>query len=235
MGMLKKLRKKGKNQSKDQPAADDNDAVVENEEVTEPAPKEEKKTADELVAAMFSKQNLDESKKRAEEVAAEMSSKPKQSADDRVAQMFAKSKSTNAKDTTVSQKLNADELVAGMRLSSKTVSTEEKKVSAIGKTTEKNKAIEALLQKQHHDPKGFIDSNKVSTKVESADGFAERKQIVEDMAQRKGANEKKITVDVSNENFGNKFSFAMRRDILESKAQGKKMPTPTNERQSGLL
>jgi len=242
MGLLKKLgRKKGKNQSADQTADDDDNGKNDNPQETEvvesqaePAPKEVKKTADELVAEMFSKQKQDDMKNHA----AVSTWSPQQSADERVAQMFAKSKPSNdSKPTIVAQKLDAEELVAGMRLSSKSLSDrtniEEKKVPAVGKTIEQKKAIEALLQKQH-DPKGFIDSKKgtkgeIAVASNSVNSFAERKKMAEALSQNKVVtDEVKHTVDVSAEDFGDKNSFAQRRKMLEAKSQGQNMPSPTN-------
>eukprot|EP00984_Skeletonema_dohrnii_P032968 scaffold28185_cov121-Skeletonema_dohrnii-CCMP3373.AAC.9 len=240
MGLLKKLgRKKGKNQSADQTADDDingkNDHAQETEDVepqAEPAPKEVKKTADELVAEMFSKQKQDDMKNHA----AVSTWSPKQSADERVAQMFAKSKPSNdSKPTIVAQKLDAEELVAGMRSKSLSDRTniEGKKVPAVGKTIEQKKAIEALLQKQH-DPKGFIDSKKgtkgeIAVASNSVNSFAERKKMAEALSQNKiVTDELKHTVDVSAEDFGDKNSFAQRRKMLEAKSQGQNMPSPTN-------
>jgi len=241
MGLLKKLgRKKGKNQSAAQTADDDDNGKNDNPQETEvvepqaePAPKEVKKTADELVAEMFSKQKQDDMKNHAA-----VSTSPKQTADERVAQMFAKSKPNNdSKPTIVAQKLDAEELMAGMRLASKSLSDrtniEEKKVPAVGKTIEQKKAIEALLQKQH-DPKGFIDSKKgtkgeIAVASNSVNSFAERKKMAEALSQNKVVtDELKHTVDVSAEDFGDKNSFAQRKKMLEAKSQGHNMPSPTN-------
>ena len=114
-------------------------------------------------------------------------------------------------------------------------------MSPIGKNIEQKKAIEAFIQKQQ-DPKGFIGSNKSSTKVDvsvasaSANSFAQRMKMAEEMSQRKVVTEDlKHTVDVSVEDFGDKVSFAKRREMLEAKSQGKNMPmmgSPTNGVQS---
>ena len=130
-----------------------------------------------------------------------------------------------------------------MRLASKSQSgtKEEQKVSPIGKNIEQKKAIEAFIQKKQ-DPKGFIDSNKGSTKIyasaasASANSFVQRRKMAEEMSQRKVVTEEsKHTVDVSVEDFGDKVSFAKRRGMLEAKSQGQNMPmmgSPTNGEQS---
>ena len=67
-------------------------------------------------------------------------------------------------------------------------------MSPIGKNIEQKKAIEAFIQKQQ-DPKGFIDSKKGSTKVDasaasaSANSFAQRRKMAEEMSQRKAVTE----------------------------------------------
>ena len=189
---------------------------------------------------MFSKRKQDDTNQHV------VSTSPKQTqtADERVAQMFAKSKASNDSKPNVSQKLDVELLVAEMRLASKSQSgtKEEQKVSPVGKNIKQKKAIEAFIQKQQ-DPKGFIGSNKSSAKVDvsvasaSANSFAQRRKMAEEtMSQRKVVTEDlKHTVDVSVEDFGDKVSFAKRREMLEAKSQGKNMPmmgSPTNGVQS---
>ncbi len=153
----------------------------------------------------------------------------KKTADEKVAEMFAK---RDYSKQSVAKKLDADELVAGMRISSER-KVEDQKSPAVGKNIEKKKAVEAMLQKQH-DPKGFLDSNQSSAKagIQSAStsdkSFAQRKKMAEELAQGKAANgEAKPTVAVSGEDFGDKSSFAKRREMLEAKSKGQ-MLSPTN-------
>lgn len=225
--------------------------------VAEMFTKQKQNQADARVAEMFNKQNQNDSS-RIEKDFGYTPHQKKGTADERVAKMFAKSKQTNdSKPNTVgAHKLDAEERLAEIRLSSKSqpdcTKMDEKIGPAVRKASDQKKIVEALLQKQH-DPKGFIDSKKGSTKVEiptaystqsTAPGieknvglsFAERRKMAEAMSQRKVVtNESKHMVDVSHENFGNRNSFAQRRKMLEAKSQGQKaliMGSPTNGVQS---
>ncbi|KAL7494362.1 hypothetical protein ACHAWT_004057 [Skeletonema menzelii] len=241
MGLLKKLgNKKGKKQSAVRTAVGEENHVNNSntEEIeaaklqAEPVPKEtKKKTADEIVAEMFSKKKQDDTNQH------KASTSPKQNADERVAQMFANSKASNdSKPNVVATKLDAEQLVAEMRLSSKSQSDrtkEEQKVPAVGKNTEQKKAIEAAFGGSK---KG---ATKVDVPIESANSFAQRRKMAEEMSQRKVVTEElKHTVDVSAEDFGDKVSFAKRREMLEAKSQGQNMAmmgSPTNGAPSNQL
>jgi len=205
MGLLKKLVKKGKKQKQSavQTAVGEENHVNNNDS-----------------------QETEAVKPQAEPEPSEVK---KKTADELVAEMFAK---PDSKPTVAAKKLDAEELVAGMRISSD-CKMEEQKSPAVGKNIDQKKAIEALLQKQH-DPKGFLDSNKSSAKADipsastSPNSFAQRKKMAEELAQGKVATEEaKHTVDVSAEDFGDKTSFAKRREMLEAKSQGQIM-SPTN-------
>jgi hypothetical protein len=215
--------------------------------VAEMFAKQKQNQADERVAQMFNKQNQNDTSR----IEKDFGYKPPQkkgTSDERVAQMFAKSKPNNDYKPHIvgAHKLDAEERLAEMRLASKSsqagrTKMEENRGPAVGKANEQKKAVEALLQQQH-DPKGFLDSKKGSSKIEiptasstqsSAPGieksvglsFAERRKLAEAISQRKVVtSEPKHMVDVSHENFGDKSSFAQRRKMLEAKSQGQKAP-----------
>lgn len=213
MGLLKKLvKKKKEKQSAAQTAAGEENHVVNNNDSPETQPETE-----------AVKPQADPEPKEVK----------KKTADELVAEMFAKKDSPQPKPTVVAKKLDAEKLVAGMRISSE-CKMEEQKSPSVGKNIEQKKAIEALMQKQH-DPKGFLDTNKSAAKADiqsastSTNTFAQRKKMAEEMAQGKVATEEaKHTVDVSAEDFGDKISFAKRREMLEAKSKGQNVLSPTN-------
>lgn len=194
--------------------------------------KKQKQSADQTAVGEENHVNNSNDAQETEAVKPQAEPEPvkKKTADELVAEMFAKK---DSKPTVVAKKLDAEELVAGMRISSER-KMEEQKSPTVGKNIEQKKAIEALLQKQL-DPKGFLDSNQSSAKADiqsastSANSFAQRKKMAEEIAQGKVAtDESKHTVDVAGEDFGDKTSFAKRREMLEAKSKGQNMVSPTN-------
>mmetsp|Transcript_28712 Transcript_28712/g.48856 ORF Transcript_28712/g.48856 Transcript_28712/m.48856 type:complete len:209 (-) Transcript_28712:264-890(-) len=206
MGLLKKLgRKKGKNQSAAQTADDDDNGKNDNPQETEvvepqaePAPKEVKKTADELVAEMFSKQKQDDMKNHAA-----VSTSPKQSADERVAQMFAKSKPNNDSKPTVGKTIEQKKAIEALL---------QKQHDPKGFIDSK-KGTKGEIAVASNSVNSFAERKKM------AEALSQNKVVTDEL---------KHTVDVSAEDFGDKNSFAQRRKMLEAKSQGQNMPSPTN-------
>mmetsp|Transcript_33938 Transcript_33938/g.57314 ORF Transcript_33938/g.57314 Transcript_33938/m.57314 type:complete len:209 (-) Transcript_33938:221-847(-) len=206
MGLLKKLgRKKGKNQSAAQKADDDDNAKNDNPQETEvvepqaePAPKEVKKTADELVAEMFSKQKLDDMKNHAA-----VSTSPKQTADERVAQMFAKSKPNNDSKPTVGKAIEQKKAIEALL---------QKQHDPKGFIDSK-KGTKGEIAVASNSVNSFAERKKM------AEALSQNKVVTDEL---------KHTVDISAEDFGDKNSFAQRRKMLEAKSQGQNMPSATD-------